>query len=85
MGHGFWVPLHTLCTQYDPCLGYPGLYPTFYERTGGVLKLACLQGCSETAYYFPAEDLYNTARLVMFLRSEQSFIRLCSQVGKCQG
>ena len=33
---------HALCTRYNPCLGYPGLRPTFYKRTGRVLKLACL-------------------------------------------
>ena len=34
---------HALCTRYNPCLGYPGLCPTFYKRTGGVLKFACLR------------------------------------------
>ena len=34
---------HTLYTRYHPCLGYPGLRPTFYKRTRRVLKLAYLQ------------------------------------------
>ena len=33
----------TLCARCNPCLGYPGLRPSFYKRTGGVLKFACLQ------------------------------------------
>ena len=34
---------HAMCTRYNSWLGYPGLRRTFYKRTGGVLKFACLR------------------------------------------
>ena len=46
---------------------------------------SCSSALMGTAYYFPTEDPYNTAKMVSFLSLKLSGICLRSQVGKVQG